>query len=180
MGDVFGTTYPYQQAVYDAQYSQEIYHLYSDMLDTVRNWGSRMFGNFILSGRQEGIYGSWGVLNDIDVAPPFLQTAPKYQALLDQICPVTPDNTLEPLAEPDVLQVRPNPSAGTATIYLKSEKSLETRLYITDLTGRLVFHTPVHVSAGENQIPFNPGDMPSGIYLLRIPGVGNGRMVRSE
>ncbi len=180
VGDVFGTTYPYQQAMYDAQYSQEIYHLYSDMLDTVRNWGSSMFGNFILSGRQESIYGSWGVLNDIDVAPPFLQTAPKYQALLDQICPVTPDNTLEPLAEPDVLQVRPNPSAGTATIYLKSEKSLETRLYITDLTGRLVFHTPVHVSAGENQIPLNPGDMPSGIYLLRITGVGNGRMVRSE
>ncbi len=180
VGNVFGATYPYQQAMYDVQYTQEIYHLYSDMLDTVRNWGSSMFGNFILSGRQESIYGSWGVLNDIDVVPPFLQTAPKYQALLDQICPKVPNNTLEPPTEQVELGVLPNPSSGAVTIYLESKKSLETRLFITDMTGRAVYYAPVSVSAGENYIPVNPGSIPAGIYLVQVSGVGSGRMVKSE
>ena len=180
VGDVFGSTYPYQQAMYDAQYTQEIYNLYRDMLDTVRNWGGRMFGNFILSGRQESIYGSWGVLNDIDIEPPYLQSAPKYQALLDQLCPMTPDNTFEPQAEPEALKIRPNPSAGAISVFLESERSLETRLYITDMTGRPIFHVPVCVSAGENIIPVSPGNIPAGIYQIRIPGIGMAKMVRSE
>lgn len=86
VGNVFGIPYPYQQAMWDAQYSPEIYGLYDDMLDTLRRWGVELFGNFSLAGPQESVYGSWGVLNDIDLQPPYLQTAPKYQALLDNGC----------------------------------------------------------------------------------------------
>jgi hypothetical protein len=179
VGDVFGTTYPYQQAMYDAQYTQEMYDLYSDMLDTIRNWGSRMFGNFTLSGRQESIYGSWGVLDDIDVAPPWLQTAPKYQALLDQLCPMIPDPVFEP-AGYRKLQVSPNPFDSGFMIVVESEQELETRLHIGDMSGRLIFSAPVRVSAGANHIPLQQVKLSPGVYQLWIPGIGQARILKSE
>jgi len=179
VGDVFGTTYPYQQAMYDAQYTQEMYDLYSDMLDTIRNWGSRMFGNFTLSGRQESIYGSWGVLDDIDVAPPWLQTAPKYQALLDQLCPMIPDPVFEP-AGYRKLQVSPNPFDSGFMIVVESEEELETRLLISDMSGRLIFSAPVRVSAGANHIPLQQVKLSPGVYQLWIPGIGQARILKSE
>jgi len=179
VGDVFGTTYPYQQAMYDAQYTQEMYDLYSDMLDTIRNWGSRMFGNFTLSGRQESIYGSWGVLDDIDVAPPWLQTAPKYQALLDQLCPMIPDPVFEP-AGYRKLQVSPNPFDSGFMVVVESEQELETRLHIGDMSGRLIFSAPVRVSAGANHIPLQQVKLSPGVYQLWIPGIGQARILKSE
>ncbi|MFN5236045.1 MAG: hypothetical protein ACK5FV_02625 [Bacteroidota bacterium] len=80
----------------------------------------------------------------------------------------------------DFPEAAPNPSAGAISVYLESERSLETRLYITDMTGRPVFHAPVCVSAGENIIPVSPGNIPAGIYQIRIPGIGVTKMVRSE
>ena len=77
---------PYIQAMYDAQYTQEIYDLYDDVLDTIRAWGAELPFAFSLAGRQESIYGSWGHVSDIDTPQPYLTTAPKYQALLDNTC----------------------------------------------------------------------------------------------
>lgn len=85
VGNVFGIPYDYQQAMWDAQYTAGIYDLYDEVLDTIRAWGCQMASNFSLAGPQESIYGSWGVLNDIDIQPPYMTTAPKYQALLDNI-----------------------------------------------------------------------------------------------
>ncbi len=90
VGNVFGIPYPYQQAMWDAQYSPLMYQMYDQMLDTIRNWGCKMAINFSLAGPQESVYGSWGVVSDIETPPPYMTTAPKYQALLDNI-PVTPD-----------------------------------------------------------------------------------------
>ncbi|OWY21979.1 PKD domain-containing protein [Sphingobacteriales bacterium UPWRP_1] len=85
VGNVFGIPYDYQQAMWDAQYTTGIYDLYSEVLDTIRTWGCTLAGNFSLASPQESVYGSWGVLNDIDIQPPYITTAPKYQALLDNI-----------------------------------------------------------------------------------------------
>ncbi|HNL08644.1 MAG TPA: hypothetical protein PKH93_13795, partial [Chitinophagales bacterium] len=93
VGNVFGIPYDYQQAMWDAQYTQGIYDLYDEVLDTIRAWGCRLAGNFSLAGPQESVYGSWGVLNDIDIQAPYLTTAPKYQALLDNI-PQRPTPTI--------------------------------------------------------------------------------------
>jgi PKD repeat protein len=89
VGNVFGIPYDYQQAMWDAQYTTGIYNLYEEVLDTIRAWGCKMAGNFSLATPQESVYGSWGVLNDIDDQPPYMTSAPKYQALLDAInyCP---------------------------------------------------------------------------------------------
>lgn len=85
VGNSFGIPYDYQQAMWDAQYTSGIYDLYSEVLDSIRAWGCQMAMNFSLASPQESVYGSWGVLNDIDIQPPYMTTAPKYQALLDQI-----------------------------------------------------------------------------------------------
>ena len=85
VGNVFGIPYDYQQAMWDAQYTPEMYTLYNEVLDTIRSWGCKMATNFSLASPQESVYGSWGALNDIDIQPPYMTTAPKYQALLDNI-----------------------------------------------------------------------------------------------
>lgn len=83
VGNVFGTTYPYQQAMWDAQSSPEMYDMYIAVHDSIKSWGCKLATNFSLAGPQESVYGSWGVMEHIDVAPPYMTTAPKYQALLD-------------------------------------------------------------------------------------------------
>ena len=83
VGNVFGIPYDYQQAMWDAQNSQAMYDMYDRMHDTIHSWGCRLAVNFSLASPQESIYGSWGVLSDIDVQPPYSSTARKYQSLLD-------------------------------------------------------------------------------------------------
>lgn len=81
---------PYINAMYAAQYSPQMYQMYNEVLDTTRNWGSKLAAHFSLASNQESIYGSWGCLDDIDIAPPYMTTAPKFQALLDN-APVIPN-----------------------------------------------------------------------------------------
>ena len=83
VGNVFGIPYPYQQAMWDAQKSIEMYDMYKMLHDTIRSWGCKLAVNFSLAGAQESVYGSWGVMETIDVQEPYIDTAPKYQALLD-------------------------------------------------------------------------------------------------
>lgn len=85
VGNAFGNPYPYQQSMWNAQNSQEMYHFYNQLLDTIRRWDCRMAAHFSLASEQESIYGSWGALPDIDIQPPYSQTAKKYQAILDNI-----------------------------------------------------------------------------------------------
>lgn len=87
VGNVFGIPYDYQQAMWDAQYSEEMYDMYREIHQTIRKWSCRLAVNFSLASPQESVYGSWGVLSDIDMEPPYQGTAPKYQALLDELPP---------------------------------------------------------------------------------------------
>lgn len=89
VGNVFGSPYPYQQAMWDAQNSQLMYEMYDMLHDSIRTWGCKLATNFSLAGPQESVYGSWGVMEHIDIQPPYITTAPKYQALLDNM----PDQT---------------------------------------------------------------------------------------
>jgi hypothetical protein len=85
VGNVFGIPYPYQEAMWEAQNSDEMYEMYNAVHDSIRMWGCKLAANFSLSSVQESVYGSWGVLPDIDVLPPYSETAKKYQALIDNI-----------------------------------------------------------------------------------------------
>lgn len=170
VGNVFGIPYPYQQAMWDAQYSPGIYHLYNDMLDTIRAWGSRLFGNFSLASSQESIYGSWGVLNHIDVQPPYMQTAPKYQALLDNVCKDHTSNTAQPALGTDAEKawaVFPNPTDGNLTVAFFTEKPLKARLMLYDALGRKVKETAEqNWSSGSHHWQLPLDGVPAGLYRL--------------
>jgi hypothetical protein len=89
VGNSFGIPYDYQNAMWEAQNSQEMYDMYDALHDSIRSWGCKLATNFSLATVQASVYGSWGVLPDIDVLPPYAVTAKKYQALLDNL----PDST---------------------------------------------------------------------------------------
>ncbi len=166
VGNVFGIPYPYQQAMWDAQYSPEIYQLYDDMLDTIRSWGSTMFGNFSLASPQESVYGSWGVLNDIDIQPPYLETAPKYQALLDNICEEEPIDAVEDeagLAAPQWL-VYPNPTNGLVWAKLPDGVDLDGPVVVWDVLGREVLR-------GQG-FPVDLGGVAPGVYRVGVMSNG--------
>ncbi|MBK9013034.1 MAG: PKD domain-containing protein [Saprospiraceae bacterium] len=162
VGNVFGIPYPYQQAMWDAQYSPEIYALYDEMLDTIRTWGSRLFGNFSLASPQESVYGSWGVLNDIDIQPPYLETAPKYQALLDNICVETTDAVDEPQQRLTASQlvVYPNPTSGVVWVELPDGVELDGPVVVWDVLGREVLR-------GDG-FPMDLRGLAPGVYRLTL------------
>jgi PKD repeat protein len=140
VGNVFGVPYDYQQAMWDAQYSQGIYDLYTELHDSISTWGCRMATNFSLASRQASVYGSWGVVNDIDVQPPYAQTAPKYQALLDRICSGPVSATL-PEPEAPRWQVAPNPSGGYFRLIAAEGAPVLRQKTIYDALGRVVWQS---------------------------------------
>jgi PKD repeat protein len=177
VGNVFGIPYPYQQAMWDAQYSPGIYQLYNDMLDTIRAWGSRMFGNFSLASQQESVYGSWGVLSHIDVQPPYLQTAPKYQALLDNLCTDTTTRATAP-TPPTIgpLLVLPNLTSGVFCVQFALEQAGPVHLQVYDPSGRLMWEQARQLPIGEHRWPVALAAVPSGLYrIVLLVGQSNMR-----
>jgi len=83
VGNSFGIPYPYQQAMWNAQNTQLMYDMYVMMHDTIKAWGCELAINFSLASPQASVYGSWGVLEHIDVQPPYSSNARKYQAVID-------------------------------------------------------------------------------------------------
>lgn len=165
VGNVFGIPYEYQQSMWDAQYHPGIYDLYRELHDTIRHWGCRMATNFSLASRQESVYGSWGVLDDIDLQPPFMTTAPKYQALLDMVCasgPVSVEET--PLPARGALLVWPNPGRGFFTLALPHDLTIDHRS-VHDISGRLVWSE----TGSAYQIAL---DLPPGYYVLTVRAEG--------
>jgi hypothetical protein len=79
-------SHPALQAFYDAQTHPDMYDLYDDVLDSIRDWGSELAMAFVLGG-QNSQYGSWGHIGSVDSTPSMLYS-PKYMALLDNILPL--------------------------------------------------------------------------------------------
>jgi hypothetical protein len=161
VGNVFGVPYDYQQAMWDAQYHPGIYSLYRDLHDSIAIWGCKLAMNFSLASRQESVYGSWGVVDDIDIQPPYLTTAPKYQALLDIICEEIDVATDDVPYVSKSLNIVPNPNTGYFELTLPEPGNSSFRKTIFDLSGRALWtefspETTLDVA------------LPSGIYLLEV------------
>ena len=76
-------SHPALQAFFDAQIHPDMYTLYNDVLDTIRNWGAELAMAFTLGGRNSQ-YGSWGHIISVD-STPTMTNAPKYIALIDNL-----------------------------------------------------------------------------------------------
>lgn len=77
------SSHPALQAFYDAQVHPNMYQLYDDVLDSLREWGSELTMAFVLGGGN-GRYGSWGHITSVD-STPSMSYSPKYMALLDNM-----------------------------------------------------------------------------------------------
>lgn len=160
VGNVFGIPYDYQQSMWDAQYSPEMYTMYRAMHDSIASWGCRVAINFSNAAVQESVYGSWGVLSHIDQQPPYTTTAPKYQALLDiidQCQPLPVGLGQQPLG---AFSLWPNPNTGTFS-YGLPHSGTATMLTITDLSGR-------EILAQRNPAVTVSAELSSGTYIVRI------------
>jgi hypothetical protein len=90
--DPFGSVQPYNQALVDIQYHDAMYYLYNYWFNRLREIRQNssyidnfLFMTFSFASSSSGRYGTWGVLPDIYMEPPFLPEAPKYQAILDNL-----------------------------------------------------------------------------------------------
>ncbi len=90
--DPFGSEQPYNQALVDIQYHECMYYLYNNLFNRLRilRNESGYEQNFLMTmysfaSGASARYGTWGVLPDIFLEVPYLQDAPKYQAILDNL-----------------------------------------------------------------------------------------------
>jgi PKD repeat protein len=172
VGNVFGIPYEYQQAMWDAQHSNEMYMMYQTMLDSIKTWGCKLATNFSLAGPQENIYGSWGVMDNIDVTGPYRETAPKYQvhidnkpsdsciaatrALWNPCIENTNTEDLENEVQEGILRVYPNPGMDYVVVDAPDETGF---VSFYDLLGREILRS------GETVI--GTGSLPVGVYIIR-------------
>lgn len=160
VGNVFGIPYDYQESMWAAQNSDRMYELYSMVLDTIKGWGCRLATNYSLAAVQESIFGSWGVLDDIDVLPPYAVTAKKYQVHLDKLppenCSEAP-SSLQPMPPASPLLLFPNP-VGEQPLQLAYEGPAEA-IHVYNITGGWV-------KSGYGR-SISLADLPAGIYLIR-------------
>ena len=117
----FGSVQPYNDTLVATQDDPRMYDLYMEMMDSLRKVtgpDSSVFMTFSFIAPVHGQYGSWGALeSQFYQFPPYHQSAPKYQALLDNIydCEVLTNNELPDLVQKEIL-VFPNPGNGVVTL----------------------------------------------------------------
>ncbi|MDW8273455.1 MAG: T9SS type A sorting domain-containing protein [Chitinophagales bacterium] len=64
--------------------------------------------------------------------------------------------------------IYPTIFSNKAMIKVFAAKSLEARLYVTDMLGRIVQSKNMDLEAGENYLELDRGNLPSGQYLVRL------------
>jgi hypothetical protein len=84
------TTEAFQTANYAAQIHPNIGVLYQEVLDSLKKWNTHLAMAFVLTGKRESIYGSWGHVEFVE-QDPSAQPAPKYNTLIanmnSPVCP---------------------------------------------------------------------------------------------
>ncbi|MFX1374589.1 MAG: hypothetical protein ACFFA0_02145 [Promethearchaeota archaeon] len=90
--DPFGSIQPYGQVLVDIQYHDAIYYLYNYLFNRIRDLRDNVDyeENFLMmifsfASGPSVQYGTWGVLPDIFLEPPYMPEAPKYQSILDNL-----------------------------------------------------------------------------------------------
>lgn len=70
--------------------------------------------------------------------------------------------------EISLMKSAPNPFCTSTSINIESNVSGVFQFDVTDLTGRVVYHTPLSIQAGFNTLNFNGEDLPNGMYIYSL------------
>jgi hypothetical protein len=182
----FGTDRPYNQALMDAQTHPDMYVLYREWLDTLKTFSDparpALFMNFSFIGPKSGKYGSWGALeSQFGQTPPYVDTAPKYQALLDELNAPASSAVLPVADPPSGLNLEggfPNPFNGAVAIGFSLSARSRVRAEVFDASGRRVRTLlDSEKSAGSHSTVWDARDgegrpAPSGAYVCRVYAAG--------
>ncbi|MFN8309135.1 MAG: T9SS type A sorting domain-containing protein [Chitinophagales bacterium] len=114
------------------------------------------------------------VINPGDACPVPRDTAAAHLKQQSAVCPLGINET-ESITKN--LSIVPNPVTAEAQVSFVSEKTGEQQLHIYNMVGREVFNMNIAAKAGSNQVTFNRGNLPQGVYFL---SVGEGRNVTTK
>ncbi len=166
----FGQPQPYCPALNASQAHPEMYELYARLFDTLETLHTQpmQFMHFNFIADTSCRYGSWGALtHQWEQQSPYMNIAPKYQALLDQIAHCQLTST-----RPEFINDRtprwllyPNPNRGT--FYLEKQQNNHYRwlLDIISVDGVIQFRRSI--DGYEHSIELKSHLKP-GYYLLRF------------
>lgn len=158
---------PFQDSLYAAQIHPLMYDLYQEVMDSLRLLNSELAIAFTLASRRESVHGSWGHLEDID--QDFSQIpAPKYQALLDNICGQDSIPTVEVPRKVNhggnesVINLYPNPARSQLIVECETcNEDIQVR--ILDINGR-----KMKVLRGPSHQSIDIRSLAKGLYFLQI------------
>lgn len=66
------------------------------------------------------------------------------------------------------ISVIPNPVNANAVVAISSYQAEKVQLAVVDIMGREVYAQSIQLMAGENKLPLNVQDQPSGVYFVQI------------
>jgi hypothetical protein len=173
--DPFGSEQPYARALMDAQTDPGMYGLYTEWFDTLRalvpEGRTGLLMNFSFIGEKDGRYGSWGVLErQFGQSPPYRETAPKYQAVLDAVCgPETGVTGGTADSDGFSLSCRPNPFNSFARIVFRLPRRERVTLTVFDVQGRrIAVLLDGERPEGETVTDWDASGLPSGPVFIRL------------
>lgn len=63
----------------------------------------------------------------------------------------------------------PNPASNSADLMIDANQAIDNaQLFVTDMSGRVVYRTAVNVKAGMNGFRINTSDLATGLYLVNV------------
>lgn len=173
--DPFGSDQPYSRALTDAQVHPEMYDLYTQWFDTLRglvpDGRTGLLMNFSFIGERDGKYGSWGVLErQFGQSPPYRDTAPKFQAILDALCDPGSGVSAEKAGGSGLsLSLNPNPFNASVRIRFHLPERGRVTLKAFDVRGRqIAVLIDEERPAGENGTVWDASSLSSGPVLIRL------------
>lgn len=77
-------------------------------------------------------------------------------------------NSFDLMETENKLLAVPNPINNNGTILFMAEKGEEVKMVIYNYLGQLVYEREIISKIGENRVPIEKGNLPSGMYLCKI------------
>lgn len=68
--------------------------------------------------------------------------------------------------------ITPNPFTAGPAIFINTDKKQRLSIYITDMSGRVLSTVSGTYEAGTTELSLSTGNLPRGVYLLRVAGEG--------